>query len=174
MELWHQIIAAISTFAMGFIFGAAYVKKVRAGKWFIPRVSAGTSIRRNHSLSPTGLKMQPLIDEEIIADLYRLKASYKNTHAYVTTADYVTLNKWQGHNGQPEYLETIVPPGTTLKIVMVSRFGDCGLTDDLSAENGYHIRLQFDSPLIKDLRWEPEQTPDPEPSPTRYELLKNG
>mgnify|MGYP003704718659 CR=1 FL=1 len=47
------------------------------------------------------------------------------------------------------------PAGTTLKIVMVSRFGDCGLTDDLNAEFGYHVRIDLDSPGIRNLRWTP-------------------
>lgn len=38
MPVWQQITAALSTFAMGFIFGAVYVyKKVKSGKWFIPK-----------------------------------------------------------------------------------------------------------------------------------------
>ncbi len=33
------------------------------------------------------------------------------------------------------------PSGTIAKVVMVSRFGDCGLTRRLRAESGYDIRL---------------------------------
>lgn len=32
--------------------------------------------------------------------------------------------------------------GTVVKAVMVSRMGDVGVTTDLSAENGYHLRVQ--------------------------------
>lgn len=35
--------------------------------------------------------------------------------------------------------------GTRVKIVMVSRFGDVGITDDLTAENGYDARVPLDS-----------------------------
>lgn len=31
--------------------------------------------------------------------------------------------------------------GDLVKCVMVSRFGDCGLTKDLKAENGYNLRV---------------------------------
>lgn len=38
--------------------------------------------------------------------------------------------------------EYIIPAGTPVKVVMVSRFGDCGITTDLKAENGYDSRVQ--------------------------------
>lgn len=31
--------------------------------------------------------------------------------------------------------------GQTVKVVMVSRFGDCGITDRLDAEHGYDARV---------------------------------
>jgi hypothetical protein len=31
--------------------------------------------------------------------------------------------------------------GDLVKVVMVSRFGDCGITKDLTAENGYNLRV---------------------------------
>lgn len=34
-----------------------------------------------------------------------------------------------------------IPAGTLVKVVMVSRFGDCGITTDLKAENGYTARV---------------------------------
>lgn len=78
------------------------------------------------------------------------------THAYVTTVKPLTLHKWNGiHPPETNTAEVAVPPGTTLKIVMVSRFGDCGLTDNLQADHGYHLRLPFDDPAIENIRWEP-------------------
>jgi hypothetical protein len=47
-----------------------------------------------------------------------------------------------------------IPAGATLKIVLISRLGDFGLTDDLTAEYGYRIRLPWDSPAITNLRRE--------------------
>ncbi len=40
--------------------------------------------------------------------------------------------------GQPITRE--FPVGTRVKIVMVSRFGDVGITDDLSKDHGYEVR----------------------------------
>jgi hypothetical protein len=31
-----------------------------------------------------------------------------------------------------------------VKIVMVSRLGDVGITDDVQSERGYHLRISFD------------------------------
>jgi hypothetical protein len=36
--------------------------------------------------------------------------------------------------------------------VMVSRFGDCGLTDDLAADNGYGLRLDWEDAAMTDIR----------------------
>lgn len=35
-----------------------------------------------------------------------------------------------------------IKAGTPVKVVMVSRFGDCGITTDLKAENGYSTRVE--------------------------------
>lgn len=101
-----------------------------------------------------------LTDEEIVVikELYRNKEEYKDTSAYVTTAKKLTLKKWNGKHpssDESNYEVKLIYPGTTLKIVMVSRFGDCGLTDDLNAINGYHIRVEFDDPRISNIRRNP-------------------
>lgn len=35
-----------------------------------------------------------------------------------------------------------LPAGTIVKVVMVSRLGDCGVTTNLDAESGYTLRVQ--------------------------------
>ena len=45
----------------------------------------------------------------------------------------------------PGFTEVPLDAGTRVKIVMVSRFGDVGITDDLTAVNGYHARVALDS-----------------------------
>jgi hypothetical protein len=52
----------------------------------------------------------------------------------------ITVKKWQGH-GKEDIVETW-PAGKKVKVVMASRFGDVGITDDLNANNGYHYRTQ--------------------------------
>lgn len=46
--------------------------------------------------------------------------------------------------GQPMFHEVPLPAGHRVKIVMVSRFGDVGITEDLEAENGYAARVLLD------------------------------
>lgn len=64
---------------------------------------------------------------------------------YMTTKEPMTLHIWnQRRHDEPEYTDKPLPVGTRVKIVMVSRFGDVGITDDLTAENGYHLRVNID------------------------------
>lgn len=62
-------------------------------------------------------------------------------HRYMTTKVPVNLRIY--NNRKPSEPETIkpLPIGTRVKIVMVSRFEDVGITDDLTAETGYHARI---------------------------------
>lgn len=61
-----------------------------------------------------------------------------------------------GHGAEPEFTGRTVPAGTRVKVVMVSRMGDVGITTDLSAETGYQARV----PLV-DLEAVPGQKPSP-------------
>lgn len=53
--------------------------------------------------------------------------------------------EWVGlkrdERGAPIFAYRWAPAGTKVKIVMVSRFGDVGITDDLTAEFGYLARV---------------------------------
>jgi len=97
-------------------------------------------------------------EQAVVEELYQKKEEYKETTAYVTTAEEVTLKKWNGRHpaeNESNWEIAVIPPGKTLKIVMVSRFGDCGLTDDLNAINGYHLRLDFNDSSIVNIRRNP-------------------
>jgi hypothetical protein len=86
-------------------------------------------------------------EQAIVLELYRRKDAWDlPTHAYVTTVNPIAFT-----SGDPKK----IPPGTTLKIVMVSRFGDCGLTDDLKANHGYQTRIAWHDSSIKNIRWQP-------------------
>lgn len=54
------------------------------------------------------------------------------------------LGYW--NSSGPEVERRTIDAGTLVRIVMVSRFGDVGITDDLNATYGYHARV-----LLKDL-----------------------
>ncbi len=92
-------------------------------------------------------------EEAVISGLYESKARFGDTHAYVTTISPLPMEHWNGiHPVEENTTKTTIAPGSTLKIVMVSRFGDCGLTDDLDALNGYGLRLDFEDAAMTDIR----------------------
>lgn len=67
-------------------------------------------------------------------------------HRYMTTKAPVTLFKWNQKHPVEENTATVeLPIGTRVKIVMVSRLGDVGITDDLAAEHGYHARFMINN-----------------------------
>jgi hypothetical protein len=97
-------------------------------------------------------------ESKVIDALYDRKDFGQLTHAYVTTTEELTLLVWNQHHPVEENTtKKVVPPGSTLKIVMVSRLGSIGLTDDLDADHGYHIRLDPADAAITDIRWERER-----------------
>lgn len=58
-------------------------------------------------------------------------------------------------SSEPQFDKIMCPVGQLVKIVMVSRLGDVGVTEDLTAENGYGARL-----LLDDLYDFQEQLPE--------------
>lgn len=59
-----------------------------------------------------------------------------------TLKEDVTAQHWnQRKPGLPEFTDLHWPAGTRVKVVSVSRFWDCGITTDLTAENGYDARV---------------------------------
>lgn len=92
-------------------------------------------------------------EKAIVRELYKDKLQKR---AYCTAAVPLKFIKWNGIHPYDDNTEIGEwPVGTVLKIVMVSRFDDCGLTDDLAAQFGYHCRVSWDSGQIKDIRWKP-------------------
>jgi len=62
-----------------------------------------------------------------------------NRRAFATLSRDITMTKWQGH--YKSKLTVKVAAGTRVKVVMASRLCDVGITDDLTAHNGYHYRV---------------------------------
>ena len=58
---------------------------------------------------------------------------------------------WPWRIGRLQRDAGTLPKGTLVKIVMVSRFGDVGITDNLQAECGYKVRVDLDD-LCKEER----------------------
>jgi hypothetical protein len=57
----------------------------------------------------------------------------------------VRMSYYRGYwdDAGPSMDEYDVPAGTTVRIVMVSRFGDVGITEKLQNSTGYGIRLDI-------------------------------
>ena len=55
----------------------------------------------------------------------------------------VYLGTWS--KGQPDMQHVWMPSGTRVRIVMASRFGDVGITHNLSAVKGYCKRVSLDA-----------------------------
>lgn len=92
-------------------------------------------------------------EETIVRELY---ADKLGKWAYCTAAAPLPFRRWNGvHPVEENTTEGVWPVGTVLKIVMVSRFDDCGLTDDLTAKRGYQCRVKWDSGMIKNIRRNP-------------------
>lgn len=63
----------------------------------------------------------------------------------------IQLRSWHGHDANPEFTYRDVPAGAIVKIVMVSRMGHVGITDNLEAETGYQacVLLEELEPLTE-------------------------
>ena len=64
---------------------------------------------------------------------------------YALLQDNTKFQKWNGHGAAPEFTEYWLPAGTQVKIVMVSRLGDVGITPHLEADRGYDARVFLDA-----------------------------
>lgn len=76
---------------------------------------------------------------------------------YATTTRLIHASRYEGRMMTRVQYE--IPAGTTVRIVMVSRFGDVGITDDLQSSTGYGSRVYMDA--LTDLRMTPEATAAP-------------
>lgn len=63
-------------------------------------------------------------------------------YRYATLRNPLTMRHFMGHDKPDHEVPMIV--GSRVKIVMVSRLGDVGITEDLTAENGYGARVMLD------------------------------
>ena len=70
------------------------------------------------------------------------------THRFAKVRKAVTMEHYLGYwkDGEPAMREVPVDAGSLVKIVMVSRMGDVGITEDLQADSGCGVRV-----LLNDL-----------------------
>lgn len=75
---------------------------------------------------------------------------------YATTLVDFAASKFIGwEDGEACNQQWTIPAGTRVRIVMASRFGDVGITDDISAEHGYCVRCELSQ--LTDFSKEPQQ-----------------
>jgi hypothetical protein len=96
-------------------------------------------------------------EEKLIDGMYADKM--RPCLGYVTIVSPVPMGRSHPDKSPWEAPAKIIQPRATLRIVMISRFGDFGLTDDLDAELGYDVRLNFDDAAMTDIRLTREPTP---------------
>lgn len=68
------------------------------------------------------------------------------THRFAKLKEDVTMEYYAGYweNNNPKMNKVEVKKNTLVKIVMVSRFGDVGITEQLDKEYGYGARVNLD------------------------------
>src|SRR3990167_679178 len=98
--------------------------------------------------------------QELFDDLFEKKCQYKRYAGYAETVKDLTFQwfqcRWEGN--EPVMKAEHVPAGTTVRIVMVSRFGDVGLSTRLDKEFGYGIRVEPTGEFLKNCRLTPPST----------------
>lgn len=96
-------------------------------------------------------------EEEIIKRFYveklRMAPVFCTTTVPVPMGSKDDKGPWGGNP------DRMIPEGTTLRIVMASRFGDCGLTDKLDHSFGYEVRLDWEDAAMTDIRLTRAPTP---------------
>lgn len=95
------------------------------------------------------IKRESLSFEELFNLKYPVESyDFESEHKFIwykfqitaTTLKDFPMKVWNGHNADPEYTEHVCPTGTKVLIWMVSRFGDIGITDNLTDPKGYDCR----------------------------------
>lgn len=68
------------------------------------------------------------------------------TYHYADLKEPLTMKHFLGwERGEAKMQKVPLAAGHRVRIVMVSRFGDVGITEDLDSENGYGARVSIDS-----------------------------
>ena len=75
--------------------------------------------------------------------LIKCHDQWNNCVIYAVTTEDVEMHVWNGkHCEDKDFARHICPAGTKVRIWMVSRFGDIGITDNLIDPVGYDARVE--------------------------------
>lgn len=96
-------------------------------------------------------------EKQVVEAMVQTKKDFGTVEGYVTLNEDTKLITWDKNLPvETSMVETIVPLGTTLRIVTISKFNDFGLTNDLAEPHGYKVRIPIDAALLSDIRLHPE------------------
>ena len=81
--------------------------------------------------------------EVIVAEADQVEQGWMLGKTFKLRVDVPTASEFLGTHGSqgPNMKPTPYKKGDVVKVVMVSRFGDCGITTDLTKERGYATRV---------------------------------
>lgn len=67
-------------------------------------------------------------------------------YKFARVKDRTNMRHFTGHgkNNKPKFAVRSIPTGTKVRIVMVSRFGDVGITEKLDDQVGYGARVNLE------------------------------
>lgn len=116
-----------------------------------------TQIMSDHNIAYEKRTITP-DEQKVLEYLSENKKNYSDIRGFVTVTQDVKLITWNKKHPVDDNMETtVVPAGTTLRICMLSRFNDFGLTDDVDGKDlGYKVRIPIDSVILSDIRKEKE------------------
>ena len=122
-----------------------------------PNVPAAAPSRRvggaGNNTQAEGLMSPP----ELFDELWARKRRGERYSAIATLALPVTMRHFVGWVGGQHRTQVVeCPAGTTVRIVMVSRFGDFGITERLDTRHGYGARVMPDSGILTNCRMDCE------------------
>lgn len=133
------------------------------------------------------------IEQSNFDRLYKLKciqpwkpnvSSWWDYEIYATTTVDIEMHVWNGKHHPSVQDNTTTHTcyaGTRVRVWMVSRFGDCGITDNLTNPHGYNARVDADTDLtsiefilVKGVEWFNPDLELPQYYATVYARLVSG
>ena len=148
------------------------MKKERTKLVRIPALPRRKKQRIRHTPDPEACQKWPdeymqglwgmMMDGQRPLTLAEMKSGMRKRYfqAFATLTRDVVATVWHGHDAEPQSTTRLILARTRVRIVMASRFGDVGITDDLEAPGGYCARVMvvddenpFSCSAFEDIEW---------------------
>ena len=110
------------------------------------------SLRPGDSLKKVYLSFDELFNLKYPENAFDKNGSF-NIHAsmlwfeftiYAHVLNDINIKHWNGHGSNPEFTEHLCKKDTKVRVWMVSRMGDVGVTDNI-IKNGYDNRIDIET-----------------------------